>query len=416
MWHPAALDPAAAAAVAAAAPIADPIAMAAAAAAAAASAQWPPAEAEQLAVWEGCDKETMNLEWGLHRNISDDDYYKSLAAKALIEEAHEEGGCCNAWTEGGRAVGHHFAPIVLGRTVTTSHQGWGTTSNSIRGCTAKHQGQAPSRLWCVLLRLYQLRPSEEQVRGMIAREERPLVRALGVLYVRLTQHPSKFLDFLTECLADEHAKVPLSRTLPGRQGEAVTMAQFTRTVLLEQKCLETVLPRVPEKHLREIRVHLGLDASGRGDADRDGERDPPTERKGPQRRKAETPREREEARARAKAAGAPRRRPAGRLWELDGPPQPQPRKRSRSRSRSSGSDAPRPGRRRRPSPPRRAGDGPKRRDARSPPAGAAAAATEGSAAQGGASRPAPRSAPPLQQQQQQERIGGALAKLAKLAR
>eukprot|EP00756_Hemistasia_phaeocysticola_P053906 Hpha_TRINITY_DN29851_c0_g1::TRINITY_DN29851_c0_g1_i1::g.2867::m.2867/K12850/PRPF38B; pre-mRNA-splicing factor 38B len=267
------IDPLHAAHAAQAAHVAQAAAAAAAAAQAAGLSPYVPLPGprEELTIWDGCDSRTMNLEWALHHNVTDSDYFQSLTKKgqvggvqAMIEECREEVDCCAAWTEGGRALGHHFAPIVIGRGAQVGKPfpgaKAGQTNNSIRGCTAKHQGQAPSRLWCILLRLFQLRPSEEQVRGLLLPTERPTVRALGILFVRLTQHPSRYMEFLEDCARDEHHKLPLTRSLPGRQGEVATIADFVRMVILEQKCLETVLPRVPERFLRELRSSLTGDS------------------------------------------------------------------------------------------------------------------------------------------------------------
>eukprot|EP01062_Namystynia_karyoxenos_P058366 TRINITY_DN49923_c0_g1_i1.p1 TRINITY_DN49923_c0_g1~~TRINITY_DN49923_c0_g1_i1.p1 ORF type:complete len:481 (+),score=101.41 TRINITY_DN49923_c0_g1_i1:160-1443(+) len=200
---------------------------------------------DAMPLWDSCDAETMSLEYALHRNICGDHYYKSLfrcgTVAELIEEAKEEARAVNAWgplQQGDHLLGDRKSGdfLVIGRKKTDM---------------ASHTNETPTRTWCVLFKLFQLRPSERQLRSLIGENSKAILRAIGVLYLRFTQPPATLLEWYRPLLDDDKTRLEL------RPGTHVTMAAFVRSVMLEQCYLETRFPRIPERILRDFRVALG---------------------------------------------------------------------------------------------------------------------------------------------------------------
>ena len=70
---------------------------------------------------------------------------------------------------------------------------------SVRGVGA---GGIVSTPFCILYKLYTLRLTRKQLMGLIKHKDSPFIRALGFMYIRYTQPPSSFWEWLSPYLDD----------------------------------------------------------------------------------------------------------------------------------------------------------------------------------------------------------------------
>eukprot|EP01065_Artemidia_motanka_P008657 TRINITY_DN14360_c0_g1_i1.p1 TRINITY_DN14360_c0_g1~~TRINITY_DN14360_c0_g1_i1.p1 ORF type:complete len:308 (+),score=49.43 TRINITY_DN14360_c0_g1_i1:90-1013(+) len=203
-------------------------------------------------LWDGFSTATMNMETALNQRLTESQYFRELSAKTTVGDVLE-------------AIGHWDFPRDMAAWVAQEHDagqpGQAQARNrhtstvmvqgGIKGRdTPVHHGLRPSYMWCMLHRLIELRPTAHELREMLSKHSRAHVRCLAVLFVRLTQPPSEFLDWLQGPLEDTESTVLVA-------GSKVTVHEFTKSVVQEQRALGTIFVRVPEKVLRQFRKHLG---------------------------------------------------------------------------------------------------------------------------------------------------------------
>eukprot|EP00756_Hemistasia_phaeocysticola_P061807 Hpha_TRINITY_DN5210_c0_g1::TRINITY_DN5210_c0_g1_i1::g.116514::m.116514/K12850/PRPF38B; pre-mRNA-splicing factor 38B len=212
----------------------------------------PVEEEAALPTWSGCNAQ-MNLETALHQRITEHTFYRDLCVEAqttgaLLEVANrwDFPRDLAAWVVQEHDAGQPTQAQARNRQTSTV-----MVQGGVRGRdTPIHHGLQPSHAWCLLLRLFHIRPRRSELEEMFSRNAKAHVRCLAVLYVRLTQPPSELLEWLAPALEDVEATVSVST---GK----VTLREFTRCCVMEQKAVSTMLPRVPERVLRQFRRHLG---------------------------------------------------------------------------------------------------------------------------------------------------------------
>lgn len=90
-------------------------------------------------------------------------------------------------------------------------------------------GRGPSTAFCLLYRLFTLKPTEEEVRATVDHEDSAYIRAVGFLYLRYVADPRALWAWLGPYCGDREELKP-----SGPNGPAVTVGDFVRDLLLEQ--------------------------------------------------------------------------------------------------------------------------------------------------------------------------------------
>lgn len=103
------------------------------------------------------------------------------------------------------------------------------------------------------MRLFQLGLHEGHVRALLRHNEKPVVRCLGYLYLRYVLQPAQLWKW---CEAALHEDVVQAAPLCG--GTMTTVSAWLRKLLTDQKYYGTILPRIPVKIEREIKVKMML--------------------------------------------------------------------------------------------------------------------------------------------------------------
>ncbi|CAG8594847.1 8591_t:CDS:2 [Paraglomus brasilianum] len=96
--------------------------------------------------------------------------------------------------------------------------------------------------------LWTLRLSVKQVKGLIDHTDSPHIRALGFLYLRYVCKPADLWEWFEPYLDDEEE----IQIQGGSRPVIITMGKVARQLLLENKWLGTILPRIPVPIAREI--------------------------------------------------------------------------------------------------------------------------------------------------------------------
>ncbi|KAF8067307.1 SRL1 [Scenedesmus sp. PABB004] len=122
--------------------------------------------------------------------------------------------------------------------------------------------RGPSTAFCLLHRLFTLKPTEEEVRETIDHADSPYIRAVGFLYLRYVADPRSLWSWMGPYVDDKEELQP-----SGPNGPTVTIGDFVRDLLLEQYYFETIFPRIPKRVEDEIQAGLrarGLPTKGAG--------------------------------------------------------------------------------------------------------------------------------------------------------
>jgi len=106
--------------------------------------------------------------------------------------------------------------------------------------------QMPSTVWCLLFKLFTLKLTENQLTDMLDNETNPFIRAIAMLYVRLTVEPKEMWDWFEPYLIDEH-KIPVYNG-----GKTMLFGHLVAMLIEEQKFCDLLLPRIPVPIHREM--------------------------------------------------------------------------------------------------------------------------------------------------------------------
>eukprot|EP00753_Platysulcus_tardus_P016089 PLAT5403.1.p1 GENE.PLAT5403.1~~PLAT5403.1.p1 ORF type:complete len:373 (+),score=185.14 PLAT5403.1:150-1268(+) len=108
----------------------------------------------------------------------------------------------------------------------------------------------PSTAFCLLYKLCVMRATKKQMRVLLTHADSPYIRAIGFLYLRYTLPRDQLWTWFGEFITDEE------EFAPSADGRMLPMGDFCSMLLRENKFFGTVLPRIPVKIERELKVKL----------------------------------------------------------------------------------------------------------------------------------------------------------------
>jgi hypothetical protein len=112
----------------------------------------------------------------------------------------------------------------------------------------------PSVAFCVLYRMMLMRLTRKQVGQLLNAPDAPLLRALGLLYLRYTHPPGDLWPWFEPFMDDEATVFS-----PGmNQMQRTSMAEYAKGLLTEPRYYGTLLPRLPVKVHEDVQVKLLL--------------------------------------------------------------------------------------------------------------------------------------------------------------
>lgn len=162
--------------------------------------------------------ETFNLNPLLSNCIMNNDYTRDLLGtssfKALVAEARDRVSHVEPWQQGTQ--------------------------------------RTPSTAFCILMCFFHLGLREGHIRALLS-DDKPATRCLAYLYLRYVLPPAQLWEW---CEPGLHDDIIESAELCGR--EKMTVSQWLRGLLTEQKYYNTILPRIPLKIERDIKVKMML--------------------------------------------------------------------------------------------------------------------------------------------------------------
>eukprot|EP00698_Gefionella_okellyi_P001311 TRINITY_DN11252_c0_g1_i1.p1 TRINITY_DN11252_c0_g1~~TRINITY_DN11252_c0_g1_i1.p1 ORF type:complete len:453 (+),score=44.71 TRINITY_DN11252_c0_g1_i1:34-1392(+) len=105
----------------------------------------------------------------------------------------------------------------------------------------------PSRAYCCLLRLCQVRLTKNQMKLTLKHKDSPFIRAIGLMYLRYTCPPKDMLTWFQRLFGDKEEFQPFT------QGGKTTIGEFARSLFQSLRFHDrTQLPRIPVAIQKEI--------------------------------------------------------------------------------------------------------------------------------------------------------------------
>ncbi|XP_053210643.1 pre-mRNA-splicing factor 38B-like isoform X2 [Panonychus citri] len=182
------------------------------------------------------NERTMNLNTLLLTNIKNSPYFKvNLYSLKTYHEVIDE-----IWNQV-----KHMEPWEKGSRRVSGQTGM---CGSVRGVGA---GGIVSTPFCILYKLYTLRLTRKQLMGLIKHKDSPFIRALGFMYIRYTQPPSSFWEWLSPYLDDSE-----EFDAKAGGGQKMTIGQMCRHLLVKLEWFSTLFPRIPVPIQKEIETKL----------------------------------------------------------------------------------------------------------------------------------------------------------------
>lgn len=113
--------------------------------------------------------------------------------------------------------------------------------------------QKPTEFLCLLLKLLQIQPEKEILLEYLQAEEFKYLRALAVMYIRMTFRAVEVYEILEPLLKD-YSKLRLRNT----NGYLLThIDEFVYDLLSEERVCDIILPRIPKRQILEETGELG---------------------------------------------------------------------------------------------------------------------------------------------------------------
>jgi len=160
------------------------------------------------------NENTMNIENRLFQNITQSHYYMdALVNKTTVDEVIDE-------------IYEHVDELTP----------W-INSNI----------QNPSTCYCLMYKLYTLKPTKSDLRLMLKHKDSPYIRAIAMLYIRYSFPPEKLWGWLEPYLEDKK-----QIGLQGWDKNKISLGEFVKQLLTEQKWFDTLFPRIPVKTQKDI--------------------------------------------------------------------------------------------------------------------------------------------------------------------
>ncbi|KAJ3030341.1 UNVERIFIED_CONTAM: hypothetical protein HDU68_009375 [Siphonaria sp. JEL0065] len=148
-------------------------------------------------------------------------------------------------------------PSADGLRINRRHKFAGTLEKELRAALGIDEkpflkGTHASTAFCLLFKLWTLKLTVKQIEGMIDNADSPHIRAIGFLYLRYVCDFGQLWDWFGDYLEDDEEV----RIEGGVRPRVVTIGKVCRDLLMEQKWLGTILPRIPVPVMRELEVKV----------------------------------------------------------------------------------------------------------------------------------------------------------------
>ncbi|KAI8614145.1 PRP38 family-domain-containing protein, partial [Chytriomyces sp. MP71] len=114
------------------------------------------------------------------------------------------------------------------------------------------KGTHASTAFCLLYKLWTLKLTIKQIEGLIDNPDSPHIRAIGFLYLRYVCDPADLWSWFGDYLEDDEEV----RVEGGVRPRVMTIGKVCKDLLLEQKWLGTMLPRIPVLIARDLEAKV----------------------------------------------------------------------------------------------------------------------------------------------------------------
>eukprot|EP01080_Neovahlkampfia_damariscottae_P004120 gene4120-7406_t len=103
----------------------------------------------------------------------------------------------------------------------------------------------PSNAYCLLYKLFTMKLTGHLLKQLL-KHKNCYVQALGMLYIRYTVEPEEQLKFYEEV-------THLEKEFEYKSNKTITIGKFMIEIILDQKFLGTLFPRIPVVHLKKLK-------------------------------------------------------------------------------------------------------------------------------------------------------------------
>jgi len=198
------------------------------------------------------NERTMNLNHLILANITESAYFRTDLVQfrqfdELVDEIYYRANHLEPWEKGSRK---HFTGSTTGGERGMAYSSIPGVSNYV-GVRGVGQGGIVSTPFCCLYKLWTLKLNRKQIDIMINHTDSPYIRGIGFLYLRFSIPPDQLLEFFEPYFYDEEEVDPKAGG-----GDPMTIGQMVQNMLEDNIWYGTMFPRIPAKHLQEIRNSL----------------------------------------------------------------------------------------------------------------------------------------------------------------
>ncbi|KXN68898.1 PRP38-domain-containing protein [Conidiobolus coronatus NRRL 28638] len=106
----------------------------------------------------------------------------------------------------------------------------------------------PENFLCLLLKLLQLQPQWDIILTYLKAKDFKYLRILAAFYIRLVGKPKQIYELL-EPLLEDYEKLRIR--LPNGEYTLTHVDEFVDQLLTEERVCDTILPRIPKRHILE---------------------------------------------------------------------------------------------------------------------------------------------------------------------
>ncbi|EMD38691.1 hypothetical protein CERSUDRAFT_48534 [Gelatoporia subvermispora B] len=123
----------------------------------------------------------------------------------------------------------------------------------LRAIGGVYGNQKPTEFLCLLLKLLQIQPEKEILLEYLQADEFKYLRALAVMYIRMTFRPAEVYEILEPLLKD-YRKIRYR----GMNGYSLTfMDEFVDSLLVQERVCDIILPRLTKRDVLEELGEIG---------------------------------------------------------------------------------------------------------------------------------------------------------------
>lgn len=205
------------------------------------------------------NERTMNLNHLILANITESAYFRTdlvqhRSWEDMVDEIYYRVQHLEPWEKGSRKA---FTGSSTGGERGLAYSSIPGVSNYV-GVRGVGQGGIVSTPFCCLYKLWTMKMSRHQVLKMLNHTDSPYIRGIAFLYLRFSLPPEYLLQFFEDYLEDDEQVDPKAGG-----GDPMTIGAMVQHMLEETQWYGVMFPRIPAKHLKEIRDKI---RSVRGDA------------------------------------------------------------------------------------------------------------------------------------------------------